>query len=272
MRGGGRTKRRRVVLPPFFGALSFLFHDKEPQNGAGTTRWERRRGAGSIRGIGKVVTAPRNLNSDIRQWLRDHYGVISWYEARRLGASEQFIRHKLATGEWVRVYRGVYLATATPATPYQGLRAAILATQGVGVISHASGAWLWGVLREAPDRVELTVPAGCSIGRKLGGLDIHRSNDLDLALAVTSRHGMPVTNPLRTMVDLAAIVSPDVLTEAVDVALAQRLVTVAGLVAELGRRSARAVAAWRCSGFISTSGASSERPHPASWKPRCGAC
>ena len=42
---------------------------------------------------------------------------------------------------------------------------------------------------------------------------------------------MPTTNPLRTLVDLAAIADPGSLDEAIDVALAKRLVTVEGLVA-----------------------------------------
>jgi len=47
-RGRGRSRHRRgeanrVVLSPFCGALSFLFHDREPKNGGGTTRRARMR-------------------------------------------------------------------------------------------------------------------------------------------------------------------------------------------------------------------------------------
>lgn len=46
-----------------------------------------------------------------------------------------------------------------------------------------------------------------------------------------------MTNPLRTLVDLAGVVAPDALDEAVDRAIAKKLVTVDGLKAEVGRLS-----------------------------------
>jgi hypothetical protein len=62
--------------------------------------------------------------------------------------------------------------------------------------------------------------------------------DLDVT-QTTTRRTIPVTNPLRTLVDLAATATPQTLTAAVDAALATRLVTVAGLSAELERLARR---------------------------------
>lgn len=67
---------------------------------------------------------------------------------------------------------------------------------------------------------------------------VHRSNDL-LRECVSARHGVPVTNPLRTLVDMAANVPPAILDEALDAALASRLVTVEGLTAEAMRLKGR---------------------------------
>jgi len=66
------------------------------------------------------------------------------------------------------------------------------------------------------------------------GIIVHRSVDLDPTQA-RSQAGIPVTNPLRTLVDLAGTVAPATLADAVDVAIASHLVTVAGLLAELER-------------------------------------
>lgn len=49
------------------------------------------------------------------------------------------------------------------------------------------------------------------------------------------RCGMAVTNPLRTLVDVAAVEGPEKLTAAVDQALSSRLVTIAALTAEIDR-------------------------------------
>jgi hypothetical protein len=65
---------------------------------------------------------------------------------------------------------------------------------------------------------------------------LHRSRDLDVSTAV-HRNGMRVTNPARTLVDVAGTVGPGQLTEAVDNALALKLVTTAGLQAEIDRLS-----------------------------------
>jgi very-short-patch-repair endonuclease len=69
-------------------------------------------------------------------------------------------------------------------------------------------------------------------------LTIHRSRDFDATRAV-NRNAILVTNPLRTLVDLAGTAMPRQLTEAVDGALAKRLVTTAGLEAEIERLSRR---------------------------------
>jgi len=63
---------------------------------------------------------------------------------------------------------------------------------------------------------------------------VHRSSDLASA-GISYRQGIPTTNTLRTLVDIAGVAGPAVLDEAIDVALAVRLVTVEGLLAEAAR-------------------------------------
>jgi hypothetical protein len=109
--------------------------------------------------------------------------------------------------------------------------AAVLAG-GLGTLaSHRSAAWLWGLLDE-PDRPEVTTTR--SRAPRPRGTIAHRL--LDMADAnVSLRQGIPVTNPLRTLVDLGAVVPTSRLRNAVHVAVADRLVTYAGLEAELAR-------------------------------------
>jgi hypothetical protein len=182
------------------------------------------------------VTDKRLTESAIRQWLRSHYGVITWEEALRLGAAEGFIRSRLRSGAWIQMHRGVYCDNAVPRTPYQQLRAAWVATRGCGVVSHSSAGWLWNLLSAVPLIPELTVPIGGGPTRRPQGLIIHRSRDLDLATAV-SRHDVLVTNPMRTIVDLAATIPAAQLNGAIDTALGRRLMTLTALLAEVDRLS-----------------------------------
>lgn len=178
--------------------------------------------------------ARKEVQKELRKWLRAHYGVIGRREAVRLGASSQLIVEKLNSGEWAAMHRGVYRDTAVPHGPYQDTRAAFVATHGTGVLSHASAGWLWGILAQAPGQPEISVPAAGTGGRRLKGVTFHRYADLDVTKA-SEWKTFRVTNPLRTIVDLAGSVRPEALTDAIDAALAKRLITVEGIVAELER-------------------------------------
>jgi hypothetical protein len=182
------------------------------------------------------VNTRRQAEIELRRWLRQYHGVIGRDEALRLGATTPMIRTKLGRGEWAPMHRGVYRDSATPTGARQDLRAAYVATGGRGLASHASAAWMWCLLRQPPDVLEISVSTSAPGGHNFRGIRIHRSLDLSVA-AAGQRDGIPVTNPLRTLVDLAATALPEQLTEAVDSALARRLVTISGLEAEMARLS-----------------------------------
>lgn len=109
------------------------------------------------------------------------------------------------------------------------------------VASHRSAAALWGIDGPFAGHVELTGHLGSKARPK--GAIVHESTDL-APEHVTVRRGVPVTNPLRTLVDLGAVVGPRVLDRSVDDVLARRLATYEGLldllgsVARRGRRGA----------------------------------
>ena len=142
------------------------------------------------------------------------------------------IRSKVASGDWVRLYPGVYRDASFPRTGYQDLRAACVATR-VAVASHISAGWLWGLFPVAPTPPELSVRPGTGASR-LRGVTIHRANNLGFD-EVSLWKGIPTTKPLRTIVDLAGTATPAELAVAIDTALATKLVTVAGITAELER-------------------------------------
>ena len=164
------------------------------------------------------------------------------------GITRRQIDIALAQGRWVRTASGIYALANWPPQPTRRLLAACLVTGGVA--SFASAAWLWELLRHEPPHVDVSVQHGqtpanpsqpSQLSRRpflgspdLSTLVIHHSRDLS-PQCISNWRSVPTTNPLRTLVDLAAIADPESLDEAIDVALAKRLVTVEGLVAEAGR-------------------------------------
>ena len=178
----------------------------------------------------------RQIELNLRRWLRHHYSIIGYQEALDIGATRSLIRSKNDRGEWVRPYLGVYREAAAARSPHQDLRSACVATGRASVASHASAAWLWGLLSRPPESPEVTVLPASRRGAGYAAITIHRSRDLDLAETANWKY-IPATRPLRTLVDLAGTAPPRILTEAVDSALARQLVTVAGLEAEIERLS-----------------------------------
>jgi hypothetical protein len=69
----------------------------------------------------------RAVNAQVRDYLRNHHGVISRKQALTLGLSDAMIQRKVRRGEWETVRRSVYRDAGAPKTDYQTLRAACLA-------------------------------------------------------------------------------------------------------------------------------------------------
>lgn len=178
--------------------------------------------------------------------FRRQHGVLCRRDARAAGLSIRQIQERVRSGAWIELSPGVYRHPAAPPTPEQAILAAVLASGPRGVASHQAAAYLWRLLRweEAGARAAVTVPSAG--GLKGYGFDVHRSSDLDPARTRLWR-GIPCTDPLRTLVDLAAIAGDGdgdgkgtrLLDTAIERGLAIRLFTVAGLEAETKRLSRR---------------------------------
>jgi very-short-patch-repair endonuclease len=69
---------------------------------------------------------------------------------------------------------------------------------------------------------------------RLRGVVVHRPGDTE-TLRPSVVRGIPVTDPLRALLDLAAVAAPETVAEALERALSCRLVSVKGVVAELER-------------------------------------
>jgi hypothetical protein len=164
----------------------------------------------------------RTLDAAVARVASRQRSVITHAQAVGLGATQAMIHTRLATGRWIQIARGVYRIGGAPVSWHQRATAACLLAGPGAVVSHRSAAVVWGLSGFRPGRLEVTVPAGRS-GRSPLAL-VHRSLQLP-ADDCTSCDLVPVTRPPRTVLDLAARVSPVLLEEAVDDVLCRRLTT-----------------------------------------------
>jgi len=151
---------------------------------------------------------------------------ITKEQALARGMTEGEIRTRHESGVWVIVAGGIYRSAEAPVTWAQRAQAACLIAGPDAVLSHHSAAVVWGLTGFRPGPIQITVPIGRS-GRNSIAL-LHRAKDLPKG-DVTRRDGLPVTRPLRVLVDIAADVSMNLLEDAVDDAVIRRLVALDAL-------------------------------------------
>ena len=139
------------------------------------------------------------------------HGAFSRTQAIEAGLHPSTIERRVRTGEWVAVDHGVYRVAGTPASWRQRIMAACLA--GPAVASHRSAAALWSFVGCEQDIVEVTALRH----RRRHSADVvwHESHHLD-PVDVSELEGIPVTRPLRTVLDLGVVVGTDRLEELVD--------------------------------------------------------
>lgn len=104
-------------------------------------------------------------------------------------------------------------------TSREGRWLAAVLTIGPGAaLSHQSAAALWGIRGTARARIDVTVPR---VHRSRAAIHVHQAT-----LApdeFTTTRSIPVTTPARTLLDLAAVVGPEVLERAINEAEVLRL-------------------------------------------------
>jgi very-short-patch-repair endonuclease len=141
------------------------------------------------------------------------HGVIARGQLVELGFSRHAIDHRIAIGRLHPVARGVY-AVGRPQITRRGRWMAVVLACGPGsMLSHQSAAALWGIASEQPGMLEVSVRV--SSPRRQPGVRAHRRPGLRAADA-TSHQGIPVTSPVRTLIDLAARLGPRAMERAVN--------------------------------------------------------
>jgi len=141
------------------------------------------------------------------------HGVVSIAQLHASGLSDDAVLGRVRTGRLHRIRRGVYAVGHPGLSPHGRWMAAAL-TYGEGAaVSHRSAAELWGLLKLSDGPIHISVPGDAGRARR-SGLRLHRRAALPPA-AITRRHGIPVTKPAQTIVDLRGAVPPRELRRAI---------------------------------------------------------
>ena len=143
---------------------------------------------------------------------RKQHWVVARRQLLELGFSSDWIKHRIARGRLHPVRRGVYTVGRPHVTQYGRWMAAVLACGPGAVLSHMAAAALWEIVLGASGS---EVSVGRALRRRPGGVIVHRRRALR-PNEVTECRGIPVTSPMRTLIDIAPRLQRDPLEAAIN--------------------------------------------------------
>jgi len=126
--------------------------------------------------------------------------VLTRQDLEGLGFSGEAIDHRLESGRLHPIARGIYAVGRPELTPHGRWMAAVLVCGDGAMLSHRSAAELWGIGYEEARRIDVSIRRKSRLERP--GIVVHQRPSLPDRSGVR-RHGIPVTHPVQTLIDLA---------------------------------------------------------------------
>jgi hypothetical protein len=166
----------------------------------------------------------------IAQIAVEQHGNVTTAELRALGLGKDAIRYAARTGRLYRVHRGVYAVGRPPVTPFERAAAAVLACGPRALLSHGSAMALWGFWKRWDEPFEVVL----AIDRRPPGIRVHRCSTL-LGRDADRQHGIRVTSPARTALDMAPRLKARALTRLINDGRRAHLLTLEDLDDVAGR-------------------------------------
>jgi predicted transcriptional regulator of viral defense system len=157
-------------------------------------------------------------------------GAFTRAQATTAGFAAAQITRRVQAGAWTRVLPAVYCHATAPRSQALELWATVIWARPPCAVSHATAAALWGIAPWEGGGVEIVVARPRA--PRTAGVAVHRVGRLD-ATDVAYMRGLPVTTPVRTVIDLAAGLGEHDLRPVVDRARTRGLVTVRAVSARL---------------------------------------
>ena len=186
---------------------------------------------------------PKGIDGLIAEALsRD--GVFTTEDVRRWEVSPAALTRAINKGRLQRTFQGVYVVVGASTTWWTYARAAVAWSNGA--LSHLSAAFALGLIDRPPTEFDVVGRAARKAPSKTR-LRYHRSSHTGPPHVVKVR-GIAVTAAARTLLDIAPLVSEEVLENALEEALRRGLVSMARLEWQLrteGRKGREGTAAVR---------------------------
>jgi very-short-patch-repair endonuclease len=171
----------------------------------------------------------RNDTRRVAELAARQHGNVTHAQLRACGLSPGDIEERHQQGWLIRRHTGVFAVGHVPRARESRWLAAVLALGEGAVLSHVAAGAHWEIVRGTAI-TEVIVPT--TAGRpKRDGIIVHRQQ---LPGAHTTvHHGIPVTTPIRTLLDLASVLSPAALAKAFEQAQVKLHVPPVPLAAEV---------------------------------------
>ncbi|HEX5614366.1 MAG TPA: DUF559 domain-containing protein [Acidimicrobiia bacterium] len=171
------------------------------------------------------MTARDNTDATIHSLAARTYGLIRRADLRHRGVTDAMLRTRLRRGVVDQLPGQVFRVTAVPISYSQTLLAACWHAGPGAVASHRAAAALHRIDGFRAEPIELTVARGHA--RDVDAI-LHRSSDLR-RVDVTVIGGIPCTNLVRTVMDLAGVLTREQLEDVIDGLVRARRIKVSDL-------------------------------------------
>jgi very-short-patch-repair endonuclease/predicted transcriptional regulator of viral defense system len=178
----------------------------------------------------------RLVDRNVAQVAAEQWGVLSRRELADCGLSDDAIAVRVKSGRLHRIHHGVY-AVGHRSLALEGRFLAAAKACGPGaVLSHFSAGALWAFVHWEDRHIEVTIAD--TTPRAHAGVRVHRTATLE-PRDVTRHRGIPVTSPVRTLLDLASLLDYEALRRAARQAQSQQRVNLVQLAEALQRTGRR---------------------------------
>ncbi|MGH9059486.1 MAG: type IV toxin-antitoxin system AbiEi family antitoxin domain-containing protein [Acidimicrobiales bacterium] len=164
----------------------------------------------------------RHQQAKIALLQESQLGLVTSAQLAKLGASYQLVRTQVSKGRWQVVARGLYRVVGSQPSWDQRALGACLGAGPDAVLSHEAAAAVLGLAGARRQLIEVSVPKG----RRATAVDrlalVHHPRALGRE-DVARMGALPITQPARTLIDLAERLSPGALQRMLDDVLCRRL-------------------------------------------------
>jgi len=186
---------------------------------------------GSKTPIGQGKLCPR-VDVEVARVAAPFEGVLDVAELRACGLDHRAVQWRERNGRLHRLHQGVYSVGHANVSLHGRFIAAVKASGPEAALSHRAAAARWEIRDWTERDIDVTIPRGRFVRHE--GVEVHRSA-LMTRENLMVRDGILVTNPVWTLVALAAVLSPGELRRAVREAHALRLASPRSILALLDR-------------------------------------